>query len=150
LVPPPDTAAQSRLAPGTSRPVSVLVVDDDLLVLENVAAMLDDLGHAVIEARSGEEAVRLLNRTPKVDVVVTDYAMPGMNGLQLADAVAAISPGTPVVLATGYADLLVSTRPHLPRISKPFDQAALAAVMEEAIGNQANASAHLALQPKSA
>ena len=143
-------AEVSRAAPRSSRPVSVLVVDDDLLVLDNIAAMLDDLGHAVIEARSGEEAVQLLRRAPKVDIVVTDYAMPGMNGLQLADAVATEHPGTPVVLCTGYADLLGSAQPHLPRISKPFDQAALVAVIEEVMRAQADARSVLTLRPKRA
>jgi CheY-like chemotaxis protein len=133
----PGAVEPPRAAVRSSRLLSVLVVDDDLLVLDNIAAMLDDLGHAVIEARSGEEAVQLLRRTPKVDIVVTDYAMPGMNGLQLAEAVVADYPGMPVVLCTGYADLLGSARPHLPRLSKPFDQAALASVMEEALREQA-------------
>jgi PAS domain S-box-containing protein len=140
----PRTAAKSE------RMLSVLLVDDDLLVLENIAAMLDDLGHAVLEARSAEEAVALLRRTPKIDIVVTDYAMPGMNGLQLAEAVTAERPGLPVVLCTGYAELLGTTRPALPRISKPFDQAALAAVMEEAMTAAAKAGTVVTLHPKRA
>jgi PAS domain S-box-containing protein len=140
----PPRTAKSQLV------LSVLLVDDDLLVLENVAAMLDDLGHTVLEARSAEEAVALLRRTPKIDIVVTDYAMPGMNGLQLAEAVAAEWPGLPVVLCTGYAELLGTTRRGLPRISKPFDQAALAAVMEEAISAAAKAGTVVALHPKRA
>lgn len=132
------------------RPLSVLAVDDDALVLDNIAAMLDDLGHTVIEARSGEEAVQLLRRTPKLDIVVTDYAMPGMNGLQLAEAVAAERPGTPVVLCSGYADLPETTLPNLPRISKPFDQAALVLVIEEAIRAEAAARAVVTLHPKRA
>jgi CheY-like chemotaxis protein len=128
----------------------VLVVDDDLLVLDSIAAMLDDLGHAVIEARSGEEAVRLLRRMPKIDIVVTDYAMPGMTGLQLAETVAAERPGTPVLLCTGYAELPGSTQPHLPRISKPFDQTALVAAIEEAMRAQADMRSVLTLHPKRA
>ncbi|MFG3592111.1 MHYT domain-containing protein [Bradyrhizobium sp. RDI18] len=146
----PHAAEPSRSAPRGSRPLSVLVVDDDLLVLDSVAAMLDDLGHAVIEARSGEEAVQLLRRMPKIDIVVTDYAMPGMNGLLLAEAVAAERPGTPVVLCTGYAELLGSTQPHLPRISKPFDQAALLAAIEEVMSAQAASRSVVTLHPKRA
>jgi PAS domain S-box-containing protein len=148
-VPTRPTEEPSR-AMARIRPLSVLVVDDDLLVLDSVAAMLDDLGHAVIEARSGEEAVQLLRRTPKIDIVITDYAMPGMNGLQLADAVAAEHPGTPMVICTGYAELLGTAQPHLPRISKPFDQAALVAVIEEVIRAQAEARSVLTLRPKRA
>jgi PAS domain S-box-containing protein len=139
-----------RSAPRSSRPLSVLVVDDDLLVLDNTAAMLDDLGHAVVEARSGEEALQLLRRTPKIDVVVTDYAMPGMNGLQLAEAVANECHGTPVVLSTGYAELPGSVRSHLPRISKPFDQAALAAIIDTAMRERERAASVLTFRPRSA
>jgi PAS domain S-box-containing protein len=146
----PQAAEPPRAAAKSERVLSVLLVDDDLLVLENVAAMLDDLGHSVLEARSAEEAVALLRRTPKIDIVVTDYAMPGMNGLQLAEAVAAERPGLPVVLCTGYAELLGTTRRGLPRISKPFDQSALAAVMEEAISAAAKPGTVVALHPKRA
>ena len=149
-VPEPHAAEPSRSASRSSRPISVLVVDDDLLVLDSIAAMLDDLGYAVIEARSGEEAIRLLPRMPKIDIVVTDYAMPGMNGLQLAEAVAAERPGTPVVLCTGYAELPGSAQPHLPRISKPFDQTALVAAIEEAMRVQADMRSVLTLHPKRA
>src|SRR5215470_2725670 len=68
----PQAAERPRTAAKSERVLAVLLVDDDLLVLENVAAMLDDLGHAVLEARSAEEAVALLRRTPKIDIVVTD------------------------------------------------------------------------------
>jgi PleD family two-component response regulator len=61
-VPVLHAAEPSHSASRSSRPISVLVVEDDLLVLDSIAAMLDDLGHAVIEARSGEEAVQLLPR----------------------------------------------------------------------------------------
>jgi CheY-like chemotaxis protein len=140
----------ARSAPRSGRSLSVLVVDDDLLVLDNTAAMLDDLGYAVVEARSGEEALQLLRRTPKIDVVVTDYAMPGMNGLQLAEAVANERHGTPVILSTGYAEFPGSVRIHLPRISKPFDQAALAAIIDTAMRETEHAASVLTFRPRSA
>jgi PAS domain S-box-containing protein len=131
-----------------SRMLSVLVVDDDLLVLENTAAMLEDLGHAVVEARSGEEAMALLRRTRVVDLVVTDYAMPGMTGLQLADAVVAERPGTVLLLSTGYAELPSGERSSLPRISKPFDQAALARAIEAAMRETEQKGSVVAFRPK--
>ena len=136
--------------PRTSRRLSVLVVDDDVLVLENSAALLEDLGHTVMEARSGDEALALLRRTRTVDLVVTDYAMPGMTGLQLADAVVAERPGTVLLLSTGYAELPSGERSSLPRISKPFDQAALAKGIEAAMRNAEPAGSVVALRPKSA
>jgi PAS domain S-box-containing protein len=147
----PDLRAEAPApVPRASRPLSVLVVDDDLLVLENTAVMLEDLGHTVIEARSGEEALDLLRRTRTVDLVVTDYAMPGMTGLQLAGAVAAERAGTVVLLSTGYADLPSDARSSLPRLSKPFDQAALAKAIEAAMREEEPTGSIVAFRPKSA
>lgn len=118
---------------GTSiSPPSVMVVDDDLLVLKSIADMLDDLGYTVIEAKSAEEALVLIGYT-EVDLVITDYAMPGMNGLQLIEAIAAERPGTPVLLSTGCANVPLGTRNWLPKIEKPFDQATLARAVEAAM-----------------
>ncbi|MDA9494425.1 MHYT domain-containing protein [Bradyrhizobium sp. CCBAU 11361] len=147
--PDPRTAAPAPVA-RASRQLSVLVVDDDLLVLENTAAMLEDLGHIVVEARSGDEALALLRRTRTVDLVVTDYAMPGMTGLQLAGAIAAERPETVILLSTGYADLPSDARSSLPRLAKPFDQAALAKAIEAAMGEEEQAGSVVAFRPKSA
>ncbi|MBR0954137.1 MHYT domain-containing protein [Bradyrhizobium canariense] len=148
-VPDQRTAAPAPVA-RASRQLSVLVVDDDLLVLENTAAMLEDLGHIVVEARSGDEALALLRRTRTVDLVVTDYAMPGMTGLQLASAIAAERPETVILLSTGYADLPSDTRSSLPRLAKPFDQTALAKAIEAAMGEGEPTGSIVAFRPKSA
>ena len=140
----------STSIPRISRRLSVLVVDDDMLVLENTAAMLEDLGHTVVEARSGEEALSLLRRTRTIDLILTDYAMPGMTGLQLADAVAAERPGTVILLSSGYAELPRGVRSTLPRISKPFDQPALARAIEVAISDSEHTGSVVAFRPKSA
>ena len=105
--------------------LKVLAVDDDALVLFNTTAMLEDLGHIAIEARSGKEALDIL-RKQKIDLVVTDQAMPQMTGAQLADAIRAEWPNLPVILATGYAELPGGQGKDLPKLSKPFDERALA------------------------
>ena len=64
----------------TIRPLTVLAVDDDALVLMNTVAMLEDLGHSVFEAYSGREALEILRREDSVDLVITDQAMPQMTG----------------------------------------------------------------------
>ena len=92
----------------------------------------------------------LLRRTRTVDLVVTDYAMPGMTGLQLAGAVAAERAGTVVLLSTGYADLPSDARSSLPRLSKPFDQAALAKAIEAAMREEEPTGSIVAFRPKSA
>jgi len=147
----PELQAEAPVpVPRSGRRLSVLVVDDDLLVLENTAAMLEDLGHSVVEARSGEEALALLRRTRTVDLVVTDYAMPGMTGLQLASTVATERPGTVILLSTGYAELPSDTRSSLPRLAKPFDQTALAKAIEAAMREEEPTGSIVAFRPKSA
>ncbi len=77
------------------RRLIVLVVDDDSLVLTNMAAMLDDLGHKVFEASSACEALAILRRESGIQLVITDQAMPHMTGLQLIEQI----KGTPRPLA---------------------------------------------------
>jgi signal transduction histidine kinase len=111
--------------------VTVLFVDDDFLIRLSTAALLEDLGHTVIKAASGIEALAILGRGQKIDMLITDYAMPGMTGLQLAEAVRGLLPRLPILLATGYADLPALSGFELPRLSKPYHQRELA----QQIGN---------------
>jgi PAS domain S-box-containing protein len=103
----------------------IIAVDDDSLVLLNTAAMLEDLGHIVYQAGSGAEALQLMASHP-VDLLLTDYAMPQMNGIQLAEAARAEHPDLPVLLATGFAELAAGEHSSLPRLAKPFSQSDLA------------------------
>ena len=103
-------------------------------MLANTRAMLEDLGHTVIAASSARQALDELARTPGIDLVITDHAMPQMTGSDLARAVGQRRPGLPIVLATGYADLPGGVDARLPRLSKPYRQEALAEVIEEALG----------------
>jgi CheY-like chemotaxis protein len=104
----------------------------------------------VVEARSGEEALALFRHARTIDLVVTDYAMPGMTGLQLASAVAAERPGTVILLSTGYAELPSDARSDLRRLSKPFDQVALAKAIEAAMREDEPTGSVVAFRPKSA
>ena len=125
--PAPDSVAPSETPAVFSR--RILVVDDDPLVLASTVAMLEDLGHLVLEADSGQPAIDLLNLTPEIDLVITDYAMPGMTGAELARHVHALWPDMPVILATGYADLAPGTDLNLPRLSKPYKQIELSTLI---------------------
>ena len=109
-----------------AQPLRVLVVDDDSLVLANVAAMLEDLGHTVIAAGSGAKALLAIGSSPDIDLLLTDQAMPAMTGLQLIEAVRARRPALPAILATGYAELPDGVCASIERLSKPFTQQALA------------------------
>ncbi|HEY5411011.1 MAG TPA: ATP-binding protein, partial [Caulobacteraceae bacterium] len=104
----------------------ILAVDDDELVLINTVAMLEDLGHQVLAASSGPEALEIFVLHPAIDLVVTDYAMPRMSGMELAGHIHQLRPDAPVILTTGYAELPQGEAEKLPRISKPFGQADLA------------------------
>ncbi|KKX58666.1 PAS domain-containing sensor histidine kinase [Pseudomonas putida] len=100
----------------------ILVVDDDSLVLTSTCLLLEDLGHRVITATSGDQGLELFEKNPAIDLVITDMAMPHMSGAQLADAIRTLKPGMPIILATGYADRLEGFASRLPRLSKPFTQ----------------------------
>ena len=114
----------------------VLVVDDDSLVLLNTVAMLEDLGHEVIDAESGPEALEKMRAVRKVDLVITDQLMPGMTGTQLIAGLKSEWPEVPVVLATGYAELPKGTDLSLPRLNKPFLQADLAQMIERVVSGE--------------
>ena len=129
-VPAATSAARVR----AGRRLHILLVDDEELVRVGTGEMLRDLGHEVTEAEDGQQALDLLRDPTGIDVVVTDYKMPRMDGAQLADKVREIGPDMPILLITGYTGS-TDEAPGLPRLAKPFNQAdlaeALAGVMEE-------------------
>jgi signal transduction histidine kinase len=104
------------------RVAKILVVDDDALIAMSTVDMLEDLGHKVLEANSGKHALELLESDGPIDLMMTDYAMPGMTGAELAEIVHRTYPHMPILLATGYADLPSGQKSDLPRISKPYLQ----------------------------
>jgi CheY-like chemotaxis protein len=110
-----------------------LAVDDDGLVLTNTVAMLDDLGHTGIAASSGKEALEILRQQDSVDLVITDYAMPHMTGLQLADAIKGEWPELPVIIATGFAEMESEAQSILPKLAKPFTEAELVKELERIV-----------------
>jgi CheY-like chemotaxis protein len=100
----------------------VLVVEDDEMVAAGTLAMIEDLGHSAVEANSALGALKILETNRDIDIVVTDHAMPGMNGTELAHRIRQTWPSLPVVLVTGYADLPNGSDPSLPRLNKPYRQ----------------------------
>ena len=128
--------------------LSVLVVDDEPLVLVNAAAMLKDLGHWVMEAASGQQALDLLRNGSPVDLVITDQAMPGMTGVQLAGRIRTEWPDLPVLLATGYADLPSGTDADLIRLSKPFGQDTLSRAIAQSLRRGLDRSKVVPFRPK--
>jgi CheY-like chemotaxis protein len=114
-------------------PSRILVVDDDPLLVASTAAILEDLGHMVIEASSARHALDALRLGANVDVVITDHAMPGMSGTELARQIKQNWPTLPVILASGYGDLPNGEDPGLPRLSKPYRQDDLVAKIAQVV-----------------
>lgn len=124
-----DAAAETATSDLTSLPKSeghetILVVDDEALIRMVAVEILEDLGYTVIEASDGPSALRILNSSQQVDLLVTDVGLPGMNGRQLADASRETRPNLQVLFVTGYAENAVLNHGHLARgmqvMTKPF------------------------------
>lgn len=132
---PEQEAVPSEAVPktfiSTGDPMSILVVDDDMLVLMGTKAMLEDLGHTVVSANSGADALRILKERSDIDLLITDQAMPQMTGLALAHEAKALHPELPIVIATGYAELPENGFP-ITRLAKPYLQEDLRAAIAEA------------------
>ena len=109
---------------------TVLLVDDEELVRASSAAMLADLGYSVVEAASGEEALKLVEDGIGFDLLITDHLMPGITGTDLARTVRAKFPQRPALIVSGYAEV-DGIAPDLPRLSKPFRMQELAGALNE-------------------
>lgn len=137
VVEPP---APEPLTP-VSRPLAILVVDDDALVRTGTVAMLEDLGHLPREASSASQALEFLADGPNCDLVITDHAMPGMTGAELARHLRSVFPGLPIILASGYAEF---SEDHglgrMLRMKKPFTQEQLRAAMDQALSGKVAAA----------
>ena len=120
-----ELAEDPAATPAPLQAGTALLVDDEELVRISTADMLTDLGYAVVEASSGEEALALFEQGLEPDLLVTDHLMPGMTGAELAREVRSRQPKLPVLLVSGYAEA-EGVAPDLPRLSKPFRQADLA------------------------
>jgi CheY-like chemotaxis protein len=112
----------------------ILVVDDDPIVATGTVAMLEDLGHIASEVGSADAALQFLCGVAEIDLVITDHAMPGMSGTELAQRIRHSWPQLPVVIATGYAELPSDGGLDLPRLSKPYRQQELASLVASIVG----------------
>ena len=107
-----------------TQPLKILLVDDDELILEAVAWLLESLGHQVTVAASGMEGLDLLHDGLPADLLILDQNMPGLSGLETLGQVRAFRPALPAFVATGYRDeqltALVEAHPRTLVIHKPF------------------------------
>jgi CheY-like chemotaxis protein len=107
------------------------VVDDEEVVRQSLASLVEALGHAPIAASSGEEALQMLLAETPVHLVILDLKMPGLGGMATLEALRRLRPDLPVVLVTGHADQeaeeLCQRHPRVSLMPKPFTLAEIKA-----------------------
>ncbi|MEO8547309.1 MAG: ATP-binding protein [Sphingomicrobium sp.] len=118
------------------RPATILLVDDEDVVRIATADMLEDVGYEVVQADSGAAALGLLRGGQPIDLIVTDYLMPGMNGVELIRHARNIVPSILVLIISGYSTIAEGPGADLPRLGKPFRQVDLAGRIAELLTGQ--------------
>ncbi|RKH45748.1 PAS domain-containing hybrid sensor histidine kinase/response regulator [Corallococcus sicarius] len=116
---------------------TVLVVEDEEVIRALIVEVLRELGYRALEASDGTEGLRLLRSAPRLDLLVTDMGLPGMNGRQLADVGRSERPGLKVLFMTGYAENAAVAsgvlEPGMAMMTKPFAMEALATRIRDMI-----------------
>jgi len=119
---------------GSALQETILVVEDDRDVRRFIVECLDTLGYSIMEAANGQQGLDLL-RLHAPSLLIVDFAMPGMNGAELATSVRADHHALPIIFVTGYADMdAVDRVPGTTLVlRKPFDMTALANMVRQAL-----------------
>jgi CheY-like chemotaxis protein len=117
---------------------TILVVDDEPLLRDIIVEMLNPLGYKVLKASHGEEALLVSSKfSGKIDLLLTDVIMPGMNGKELADALVHIRPETKVIFISGYTDDAIAHHGVLEEgivlLQKPVTEKMLASKIREVL-----------------
>ncbi|PHH39066.1 ATP-binding protein [Pseudomonas putida] len=131
--------SDAQQAPEAMDGETVLIVEDDPAVRVLVSAVLSELGYAFVEAGDADGAVPILNSTQRIDLLISDVGLPGMNGRQLAEIGRQYRPGLKVLFITGYAEHAAVRGgfldPGMQMITKPFTFDLLTAKVREMIQN---------------
>jgi PAS domain S-box-containing protein len=122
----PVQALPAPAATAVSRGEVILVVEDETLVRELVAEVLRDLGYEVLEAHDGLSGLdQLRARERRIDLLITDVGLPGLNGRQVAEAASAERPDLKILFMTGYAETISASQPFaspgMEIMTKPFE-----------------------------
>lgn len=124
----PTTTAMSQPTQPSRSSAKILLVEDDALIRMATCDMLIELGHTVIEAGTGEEALELLKREP-ADILITDLGLPGMSGEELAREVRRDYPQMFVIFATGQNEMPLLDGERKALLPKPYSPDEIAAVL---------------------
>jgi PAS domain S-box-containing protein len=118
-------ASAARAAEHAATGETVLVVEDEPVVRGVILEMLHEEGYRTLEAVDGTSGLRILRTNGRVDLLITDVGLPGMNGRQLADQARETRPGLKILFVTGYAESVAISdaflQPGMEMITKPFD-----------------------------
>ena len=118
---PSEQAAAPHLGPSGQ---TVLVVEDEPLVRLHIVDVLGELGYHALEAGDGPSGLRILQSSQRIDLLITDIGLPGLNGRQIADAARVTRPDLKVLFMTGYAEKAALANgvlaPGMQIITKPF------------------------------
>jgi len=113
----------------------ILAVEDEALVRMLIVETLVDAGHDVLEASDGDQALVIVNKTPNLDLIVTDVRMSKMDGFSLAQHAREIKPGLPVLFMTGYMGTDVPSKMAGAKVmQKPLDPEDLIAAINAMLG----------------
>jgi PAS domain S-box-containing protein len=138
-----DSRAEEPVAAALTRSLHILLVDDHPEVRTTTAAMLEELGHTVVEAANGQEALTALdNGSRSCDLLISDYAMPNLSGTEFLRRARKICPDVPALIITGYAEAdAVRDKPESVEILlKPFTPSALEKAVARICGGRAVAN----------
>jgi PAS domain S-box-containing protein len=134
-------------APATHRAeagATVLVLEDEIIVRGIVVEVLEDLGYHAIEAPDGPAGLEIIRSNRRIDLLVTDIGLPGLNGRQVAEAARLLRPDLKILFMTGYADTAAMAAgflaPGMEMITKPFAIDSLAARIKSIIESTATGS----------
>jgi CheY-like chemotaxis protein len=140
----PSPTQQFAAAQGT-----VLIVEDSPEVAEVTASLVEQLGYRTTRAENATEALSRLQRGEKINVVFSDIVMPGsMNGIALAHEISNRYPQIPVLLASGYSDMVQAAEGRFVILRKPFQLPALERSMREIIERSANGNGRVVPFPQ--
>jgi CheY-like chemotaxis protein len=143
LVEPAPSKKKERRAKVT-RKLRILLVDDHAEVRSTTAAVLEDIGHDVVEATHGAEALkRMKGGDCGYDVIISDYAMPHLSGTDFLRGARELCPGVPALIITGYAEAdTISDRPDdVEILLKPFTANVLESTLSRICSGEAAAAA---------
>ena len=134
------SSSNTEQGQASGRPHRILIVEDEFLIRLTLAEVLTDEGYTVMEAETADEAVKLLEQTPDIDVLLTDIQLPGqLDGRALVQHVRQTQPDLPVIFMTGRPDAAVAHGAGAREIyvAKPYLPSEICAAVRKMLAGQA-------------